>query len=145
MNWSTVRLISLRSLLFAAVLCHRSEAIELTDVGLKYQRFFDNNYSILIDGPQKEEVVVFLNTDLLPGVFWHNRVHGTTTEAKYQLVGWEFELGAQVTPLLSVQYRHHSQHNLDTGNPFGTHFNVEDSVGFTLHLMPPKNGRSVLK
>jgi hypothetical protein len=140
MNWSKLRLIVLIALILAAVILHKNaNAVELTDVSIQYQKFFDNNYSPYLNGPQNEKLTLLVNTDLLPAVFWNNKIIGITDDTQYRHIGWNFQLGLRVTPIFSVQYEHFSQHALDRVTPLGGHFPVEDSLGLTLHLMSVPN------
>lgn len=145
MDPSKIRLLVLGTLLFLAVVmqCSEANAMELTDAGVKYQRFFDNNYTPYLDGAQREKLTLILDVDLLPTVYWWNRIEGVTDETQYRHIGWNFGLGLRLTPALSIGYEHHSQHALDRATPLGAHFPVEDSVGFTWHFILPKSGKSL--
>lgn len=71
---------------------------------------------------------------------WRNIIHAEGTDAKYETVGWRFQVALPLGKQVEVLYHHHSQHRMDgedathTG-PSGegwTGFPVEDSYGIRL-------------
>lgn len=70
-------------------------------------------------------------------VKWRNHIHAEGTDAKYETVGWQFELALPVLPQVEIIYQHHSQHTMD--RPQSEHhtdgtrawkgFPVQDSYG----------------
>lgn len=111
-------------------------AAEITEASLQYQSFARPNFAPYFDRHMQDRLTLRLNTDLFSGLFFDNRVHGTTDDTQYKWVGWNFQVGVRLMPEFSVQYEHHSQHMLDAG--MGAHFPVEDSVGFTWSIVPAK-------
>lgn len=85
-----------------------------------------------------------INADLrlITYMYWKNRVHGEGTNAAFKSVGWNYELGINVSKYIDVFYLHHSRHPLDQGNAVHTSsdgsytlrnkFPVEDSYGVRL-------------
>lgn len=74
-----------------------------------------------------------LNLNLLSygdyGLYWKNRVHMAATECCVRHVGWEYEVGAKVTPHFDLFHYHHSEHILDLGRqasrfPLVNHYGV---------------------
>jgi hypothetical protein len=128
-------------LILSALLANSSDAVELTDASIQYQKFAIPNFQPYFDRPARERLTLRLDSDVFPGVFFNNRIHGTTDETQYKWIGWNFQVGIRPISQLSLQFEHHSQHMLDSN--MGAHFPVEDSLGLTLHLVVPKK-RSAL-
>lgn len=122
-------------LFLAGVACVWSalaEAVELTEVSVNYKLFHAKNYAPYFTLSQKERLTLTVNVDLLPGIFWKNRIHGTTDSAQYRFIGYNPQIGLRPIKGLTLQFEHHSRHLLDTQMP--GHFPVEDSVGATFYL-----------
>ena len=122
-----------------------SYGIELTDLSMRYQKFADVNYTPYLERPAKEQLTLTVKTDLLPGVFFNTFVHGTSDETQYKWIGLDVQFGLRPINELSFEYEHHSQHMLDNSIPGGAHFPVQDSVGFTWHVVKQKVGKPIFK
>lgn len=74
-------------------------------------------------------------------VYWNNEVHGEGTDAKFETMGWHYELGLDLGKV-QLFWEHHSRHTLDTRQPIywderndswkQGKYPVEDSYGVRL-------------
>lgn len=74
-------------------------------------------------------------------LYWNNRVHGEGTEAKFETMGWHYELGLDLGKI-QLFWEHHSRHVLDREQPYywderrdtwrQVKYPVEDSYGVRL-------------
>lgn len=118
-----------RTLLWLLLLPLTCYGVELRELSIVYERFYQPNFIPELYGRTAKEAVAFnLNMDLAQWgpvtPFWHNRVHSLTDSGQYRLVGWEVFLGLAAWDL-ELAYHHHSQHLLEALPP--GHFPVRDS------------------
>lgn len=112
--------------------------LKLDELSLNYRRYHKSaRHPLFHESTPKEGIDLNMNTDLLWAGYWDNTIHSMTNSGQYYLVGWEFKLGVRLFPSLHVEYRHQSQHVLDDRYPYQK-FPVEDSVGFTLYIVSPR-------
>lgn len=78
---------------------------------------------------------------------WRNEIHAEGTAAKYESVGWHFELVIPMGPVEAL-YEHHSRHTMDrpqaihegpSGRPDWSGYPVEDSYGLRLCFLKDCN------
>lgn len=119
--------------------------LKLDELSLNYRRYHPSaRHPLFHDSTPKEGIDLTMNTDLAWVFFWDNKVQSMTNAGQYYMVGWNFRLGLRVFPSLTVQYEHLSQHLLDDRYPHAK-FPVQDSIGFTLYIVSPRErGWSIL-
>jgi len=125
--------------------------VEVQEVTVNYKSYFPNGYEPLIsdnglpDRQLDKELTLRVNTNFLKYLYWNNYVHSWTDKTstgggQFRLVGYQFDLGIQITSFVSLEYAHHSQHLLDHQLP--NRFPVNDSISLNLFLFSihPKKG-----
>lgn len=117
--------------------------IELREASLSVRHFLPGAYDPLVNEigvPNREldkGIDLNLNSDFLKFFYFNNVVHTRTDRGtdgsggQFRTVGWNYHLGARVSPWLSVEYEHHSQHIMDATR---SRVPLEDSLGFKLFL-----------
>jgi hypothetical protein len=129
-------LIFLISLFSCDYLLNQAEAfnlVQLDEVRVEYQNYIFHRHPLFTEIPGKESLNLGLKVNLLDTMYWDTLVHSTTTSAQYHLVGLEMKFGIRIYEYLEVEYKHHSQHLLDTTYQY-MKFPVEDSIGVNLYL-----------
>jgi hypothetical protein len=109
------------------------ELMKLDEVKVEYQSYLFHRHPLFTEGPGKESLNLGLKTDLLDIFYWDTYVHSTTDSAQYRLVGLQMVFGFRFTQYLEAEYKHHSQHLLDSTYKH-MKFPVEDSIGINLYL-----------
>ncbi len=153
----TIRaIIVLIGILFAQQLMSKDfKLVDLDHFDMTAAKFGDNRDPLTPDiAPHKYlgRVAVDYQVRLLEYFYWQNIVHTEGTEAQFQTVGWQWELGLKLTPQIQPFYQHHSRHRMDSIGPDGNMdgkpdgFPVEDSYGVRIHFYINENPqRSMFK
>jgi hypothetical protein len=81
-------------------------------------------------------------------MYWKNQVQSEGVSAKFMTVGWHWELGFSLSPVIDVFWEHHSRHVMDraqpyywderTGSPQRVKYPVEDSYGIRIRFYERK-------
>lgn len=67
--------------------------------------------------------------------FWNNTAYFYGDDHKVAEIGWEYDLGFDITEWLDVRWSHHSQHWADVESQNGSRFPVTDSYGFRIKFL----------
>lgn len=142
------RLVLISLILAASILLMMSEEaeangwLELNRAGFEYGRFINDGQDVLIYPRKHKDVInLKLDMDVLSFLYWNNTLMGMTDTGQFRAVSWEYQLGLRVSDMLSVQYKHRSQHILDAVQPYLPTFPLEDSVGVSLKVYSSPNPR----
>lgn len=66
------------------------------------------------------------------GLYWNNKVDTASTEARFRMVSWEWEGGANLNDRCQVFWHHHSTHLLDAASD--DHFPMTNWYGARVTL-----------
>ena len=131
-------------LLLLSLLAVPSDAIEVKELSLQFDRFHDSaRIPSLYPYKAHEGLALNMNLNLWGPVYWDNQVHALMDTGQYRSVGWEFQVGLAPMRWLSlsdrdwlrIAYRHHSQHLLEALPATGIRFPVEDSFFVKLFIL----------
>lgn len=105
-------------------------------------RFLCNKTPLAPDIPCQEwrgRTAVNFDLSFADTIQWRNQVHAEGTAAKYETVGWQFEIVLPLGEQVELLYQHHSQHRMDAedashtlGEEGFTGYPVEDSWGLRM-------------
>ena len=124
--------------------------VNVDELKINYKSFFPGGSNPLItengllNRTLDKELSLTVNTFIFNVFYWNNRIHSLTDKenvpngiGQFRLVGLESQLGVNLTPWVSLEYYHHSQHLLDYMYPYG-HFPVEDAFSLNIFLIRSK-------
>lgn len=81
-------------------------------------------------------------------MYWKNQVQSEGVSAKFMTVGWHWEFGFSLSPVIDVFWEHHSRHVMDRAQPYywdertespqRVKYPVEDSYGIRIRFYERK-------
>lgn len=114
---------------------YSAKAVEVKDLSLDWQKYMGTLRLLELPYAQQgESLGLNLNLGLIEPFYWNNRLSSISSASKFQWIGWQFELGANIASV-DVFYSHHSQHTLDGSHPF-MGYPLQNSVGFRWKILP---------
>lgn len=139
-------------LLFLPSQLYARSYLNLDEMSLKLTKFGCNRELQTPDIPCTDyigRVGVQFDLSLIDDwVYWKNQVQSEGVSAKFMTVGWHWELGFNLGPIIDVFWEHHSRHVMDREQPYywddRTHsvqqikYPVEDSYGIKIRFYERK-------